>query len=40
LILFVLSGDALFTGFYLSYRDVPAPATPANATPGLLEPYR
>ncbi len=40
LILFVLSGAALLTGFYLSYRDVPAPASPANATPGLLEPYR
>jgi hypothetical protein len=40
LILFVLSGAALLTGFYMSYRDLPAPATPANATPGLPEPYR
>ena len=40
LILFVLSGAAVVIGFYMSYRDVPAPATPANATPGLLEPYR
>jgi hypothetical protein len=30
----------VITGFYMSYREVPAPATPANATPGLLEPYR
>jgi hypothetical protein len=40
LILFVLSGAAVITGFYLSYRHVPAPATPANATPALVEPYR
>ncbi len=39
LILFVLSGAAMLAAFYYSYRDVPAPATPANASPGLLEPY-
>ncbi len=26
--------------FYLSYRDVPAPPTPANANSQILEPYR
>jgi hypothetical protein len=25
---------------YLMYNDVPAPTNPANAEPGLLEPYR
>jgi hypothetical protein len=40
LILFVLSGAAIVASFYFSYRDVPAPASPANAEPGLLEPYR
>lgn len=40
LILFVLSGAAVIIGGYMSYREVPAPASPANATPGLLEPYR
>jgi hypothetical protein len=37
--LFLLSAGALFTSFYLSYRDVPAPASPANSTPALLDPY-
>jgi len=40
LILFLVSGAAIAIAAYFSYRDVPAPATPANATPGLLEPYR
>jgi len=39
LFLFVLCGAAIFTGFYLSYRDIPAPASPANNAPGLLDPY-
>ena len=39
-VLFMLSGTALFTGFYFSYRDVPAPPNPGNATPALLAPYR
>lgn len=39
LILFVLSGAALLAAVYFSYRELPAPPTPANATPGLLEPY-
>jgi hypothetical protein len=39
LFLFVLCGAAAIAAFYLSYRDVPAPATPANGTPALLEPY-
>jgi hypothetical protein len=38
LILFVLSGAAIATSFYFSYRDVPAPASPANNAPGLLDP--
>jgi len=38
LILFVLSGAALLTSFYFSYRDVPAPANPANNAPGRAEP--
>jgi len=40
LILFVLSAGAIVASFYFSYRGVPAPASPANAQPGLLEPYR
>lgn len=39
LILFVVSGAAIATGFYFSYRDVPAPQNPANNLPGLLDPY-
>jgi hypothetical protein len=39
LVLFLLSAGALLTSFYLSYRDVPAPASPANSTPALLDPY-
>jgi hypothetical protein len=40
LILFVLSGGAVIASFYFSYRDVPAPANPANNAPGVVEPYR
>ena len=40
LILFVLSAVVVSTSFYLAYRDVPAPASPANAEPALLDPYR
>jgi len=39
LILFLVSGAAIATGFYFSYRDVPAPQNPANNLPGLLDPY-
>ena len=39
LFLFLLSAGAIVTSFYLSYRDVPAPASPANNTPVLLDPY-
>lgn len=38
--LFAASAGAVVTGAYFSYRDVPAPANPANAVPGLLDPYR
>jgi len=27
-------------GIYLAYNDVPAPDTPANAKPNIVEPYR
>lgn len=40
LILFVLAAVGVASSFYLSYRDIPAPASPANAEPGLLDPYR
>jgi hypothetical protein len=30
---------AVLGAVYLSYRDVPAPANPANAHPALVEPY-
>jgi hypothetical protein len=39
LFLFILSGAAIATSFYLSYRDIPAPPSPANNAPGLLDPY-
>jgi len=39
LLLFLLCGGAAITAFYLSYRDIPAPNTPANAAPVLLDPY-
>lgn len=39
LILFVLAAVAITGSFYLSYRDVPAPASPGNAEPVLLDPY-
>jgi hypothetical protein len=38
-ILFTLSALAVAGSFYFSYRDVPAPASPANNAPGLLDPY-
>ena len=40
LILFVLSGAAVITGFYFSYRDVPAPPNPANNAPGMVDTQR
>jgi hypothetical protein len=39
LILFTLSAVAIAVSFYFSYRDVPAPASPANNAPGLADPY-
>lgn len=39
LILFVLAAIATGSFFYLSYRDLPAPASPANNAPGLADPY-
>jgi hypothetical protein len=39
LILFVLCGALTVTVFYLSYRDVPAPANPANSAPVVVDPY-
>ena len=39
LILFALAAVGLAGSFYLSYRDVPAPASPANNAPGLADPY-
>jgi hypothetical protein len=39
LILFVLCGALTATAFYLSYRDLPAPATPANGSMLLPDPY-
>jgi hypothetical protein len=39
LFLFVLSAGAIVTSFYFSYRNVPAPASPANNAPGMLDPY-
>ena len=39
LILFVLSAVAIAGAFYFSYRDVPAPASPANNAPGMPDPY-
>ena len=35
LILFALAAVATGTSFYLAYRDIPAPASPANNAPGL-----
>jgi fatty acid desaturase len=34
-----LATIAVLGAVYLSYRGVPAPATPANAHPVLMEPY-
>lgn len=39
LILFALAAIGVAGSFYFSYRDVPAPPTPANNAPGLLDPY-
>lgn len=39
LFLFLLCGAAALTAFYMSYRDVPAPANPANNSPILTDPY-
>lgn len=39
LILFTLSAFAVAASFYFSYRDIPAPASPANNAPGLADPY-
>jgi hypothetical protein len=39
LFLFVLCGALTATAFYLSYRDLPAPANPANDTPVVVDPY-
>ncbi|RYZ04003.1 MAG: hypothetical protein EOO73_25445 [Myxococcales bacterium] len=38
-VLFVVSAAGVAAGAYFSYRDVPAPANPANNAPGLLDPY-
>ncbi len=38
LLLFTLSAAALAVSFYLSYRDLPAPASPAVDVPGLADP--
>jgi len=40
LILFGLSGAAIIASFYFSYRDVPAPESPANNAPNIANPYR
>ena len=40
LILFMLSSVAVVASFYLSYRDVPAPESPANNAPAAPESYR
>jgi hypothetical protein len=39
LILFTLSALAVAFSFYYSYRDIPAPVSPANNAPGLVDPY-
>jgi hypothetical protein len=38
-ILFGLAAIGIAGSFYFSYRDVPAPASPANNAPGFVEPY-
>jgi hypothetical protein len=40
LLLFTLSAAGLALSFYLSYRELPAPASPARSAPGLADPYR
>jgi hypothetical protein len=39
LILFVLAAVGIGASFYMSYRDIPAPSSPANNAPGLADPY-
>jgi len=39
LFLFLLSTGAVIASFYFSYRDIPAPASPGNNAPVLLDPY-
>jgi hypothetical protein len=39
LILFGLATVGLGATLYFSYRDIPAPASPANNAPGLADPY-
>ena len=38
-ILFALAAIGVAGSFYFSYRDIPAPASPANNAPGLADPY-
>jgi len=37
-VLFLLAGIGIVTAGYLSYRDLPAPASPANNAPARVEP--
>jgi hypothetical protein len=37
--LFALAALGVAGSFYFSYRDIPAPANPANNAPGMLDPY-
>jgi hypothetical protein len=39
LILFALAAIGVAASMYYSYRDIPAPASPANNAPGLADPY-
>jgi hypothetical protein len=39
LFLFVLSAGGIAVSFYYSYRGIPAPSSPANNAPVLLDPY-
>lgn len=39
LILFVLAAVGIGVSFYMSYRDLPAPSSPANNAPGMADPY-
>jgi hypothetical protein len=38
-ILFILSGAAIVVSFYFSYRELPAPASPANNSTTITDPY-